>query len=107
VAISPRIHRQERIAQLELEIASILEDHRWMPPCCAQDAHDSIDEKRAEIARLNEPHVFERPTGQTFAYIAGGSVCALGLLFESYGTFTFGILIFILSALGAARAPKR
>lgn len=77
-----------------------------MPFCCVQDSHDKIEELRAEIARLSEPHLFERPAGQSVAYIAGGTACALGFLLGSYGTFTFGVLIFILAAMGSARSPK-
>lgn len=107
VAISPRTYRQQRITQIEQEIESIRRDHLWMPLCCAQEAHDEIDEKRAQIKRLEEPHFFEKPVGQTLAQITGGVISAVGLLLQSYGTFTFGVFILILSALGAIRAPKK
>lgn len=102
-----REEREAQIAKLEQEIAVIRGEHAWMPPCCAKDAHALIDKKMAEIEALKSPQSADPIVSHRAAYLIGGVVAAGGLMFGSYGTFTLGVLVLIVSYLSINGRTKK
>jgi hypothetical protein len=104
LALSPRAYRQERIEKLKREIDELNDKYWWMPPGETRDrAREAIDAKTKEIAELEKPTALERPAGIKAAYAVAGVFMAYGLLVGSYGTFTFGVLAWIIGLIGASR----
>jgi hypothetical protein len=104
LTLSPRAYRQERIEKLKREIDDLNDKYWWMPPGETRErAREAIDGKTKEIAELEKPTALEKPAGIKAAYTVAGICLVWGLLFESYGTFTFGVFALIVGIIGASR----
>lgn len=108
MALSPRVYRNERIAQLRKEITELLGQYELLPSGskAQSELYMEIEQRYDEIKELKKPHAFERPAGQRIALGTSLALVGGGWLFHSGGVLTFGVFVLFITVLGVMKAPS-
>lgn len=107
MAQSVRETRRNDIDALYQQIEGLLVRRTFLPPGRLRDLLDErVEEKFAEIDKLNEPTFFESSLGQRIAMAASVACVLVGLAMGYYPLITGGVVIALVALMKLSGSPE-